>query len=114
MTAKQETFNRVIGGLLKQGCQSKDVYDQCMYRTADGRKCAAGMLIPDADYSPELEGIGVDCSPDSDNPISVLLERDGHNLELVKQLQIIHDNTDPACWLNEFRKCAATHGILWS
>jgi hypothetical protein len=37
---------------------SRDPDRGCRYRCEDGRRCAIGFLIPDEQYSPELEGTG--------------------------------------------------------
>ncbi len=61
----QETFDQVAIHLALQGCKSTSVFKvtgadrtkrQCAYRGDNGCKCAAGVLIPDEQYRPELEG----------------------------------------------------------
>lgn len=58
----QEIYNTVVSHLLAQGEPARIVDNtgaQCMYRTPDGKKCAIGVLIPDADYDPAMEGLPV-------------------------------------------------------
>lgn len=57
---KQEIFDTVLNGLRNQKIPSykrRDTGDvECLYRGPEGRKCAAGMLIPDDQYRPDMEG----------------------------------------------------------
>lgn len=53
---KQEIFNKVVAGLAAQGFERSVMDDgSCAYRGNDGRKCAAGHLLSDEHYRPELE-----------------------------------------------------------
>jgi hypothetical protein len=52
---KQELFDFVLAAIRKQGRPSMNGA-HCMYRAADGARCAAGHLIPDDLYDPEMEG----------------------------------------------------------
>jgi hypothetical protein len=57
---RQEAFDVMVSGLIKQGKPSYDIQTMgCMYDNGAGQKCAVGMLIPDEVYSPTLEGCGV-------------------------------------------------------
>lgn len=56
---RQEAFDIMVSGLIKQGKPSYNIHMGCMYNNGAGQKCAVGMLIPDDDYSPLLEGKGV-------------------------------------------------------
>jgi hypothetical protein len=52
----QQVFDIVLNGLRAQGKASVSEDDEyCLYRSADGCKCAAGMLIRDEDYEPTME-----------------------------------------------------------
>lgn len=56
----QEVFNIVSLHLLTQIKRCLAIYPDrvfpvCSYRNADGMKCAAGALIPDEEYKPEME-----------------------------------------------------------
>lgn len=59
---RQEMFDKAYRGVMSQGGPS--VYSgfnyACRYRGAKGRKCAAGWLIPDEQYSSSMEGITAD------------------------------------------------------
>lgn len=54
---EQEIFNQVYLGLKSQGFETSlsDNY-VCAYKGTDGRKCAAGWLIPEGSYNPIIEG----------------------------------------------------------
>lgn len=54
----QEVFDRVSKHLLKQKVKSVikgQIKDTCLYRSPDGLKCAAGILIPDEEYTKEMD-----------------------------------------------------------
>jgi hypothetical protein len=54
----QEAFDRVWHWFVVEGhAQSKAPGSMaCLYRGPDGLKCAVGVLIPDEEYQPSLEG----------------------------------------------------------
>lgn len=55
----QDIFNTVYKGLREQGFKKSMDGCACAYRDAEGRKCAAGFLITDEEYSSEMEGMGI-------------------------------------------------------
>jgi hypothetical protein len=128
----QSIFNRVATHLLKQGKRAtvektrivphlmdgnkcvEEKYDVCMYRTPDGSKCAAGCLIKDEFYKPEIEGYNVESVDyvipalrqsldDPDNFIDVL--------GLVVDLQKVHDFRAPGLWKVALRVVASDYGL---
>ena len=103
MTNDQTTFDTVARHLLTQGRQARrDINSlSCMYRAPNGDRCAAGCLIPDADYNPQFEGAVVD-KPE----IAAILKREGHDVNLVYDLQTVHDKTSPILWPAMLRKLA--------
>ena len=52
----QDIFDTVYKGLREQGFKKSMDGCGCAYRGADGRKCAAGFLIADEEYSSAMEG----------------------------------------------------------
>lgn len=90
MKTRQETFDFVARALAKQGRPSRGVRGFCMYRGPEGLKCAAGFLIPDADYSSRFENLDVTATP-----VAKVLEAHGYDLDLVKALQEAHDDAGP-------------------
>lgn len=90
-----ELVTIVFDGLIAQGGCSVTEHYECMYRSPNGRKCAAGLLIKDEDYDVKFElnvcyhityGGGIV------NKISNLLTSYGYEPEKVRILQILHDN----------------------
>ena len=54
----QKVYDTILFGLRKQAAPSIEMVNDrpaCRYRSKDGKKCAAGMLIPDELYKPEFE-----------------------------------------------------------
>lgn len=108
----QETFDTMAIGLLKQGCRSIGVDTMgkiCMYRGPDGRKCPAGMLIPDVDYQKAWEGGAVKIG----SPVGQYLKDRGFDIALVQSVQYVHDNKDPKefDWRFELNRVAAAYGL---
>ena len=85
----QEVFNKVSLHLLTQGQMSLND-SMCMYRGENGMKCAAGALIPDDEYNPEMEKKLWDIL------VSLHFVENKFTQE-IKELQTIHDDgsTDP-------------------
>jgi len=107
---KQEIFDKVKEHLLKQdACSETD--DDCAYRGKDGLKCAIGILIPDSLYEKSMESSSIkgvlDCYPD----VKDYIDPDGENIELLTDLQVIHDNGYPCEWEEKLTECANTFGL---
>ena len=51
----QEAFDISTRGIISQGGPSMNG-ESCVYRARDGKKCAAGWLLPDSEYKPEMDG----------------------------------------------------------
>ncbi len=95
MTDK-ELVEFVFDGLIKQGGCSVDNYKNCMYRSPDGRKCAAGLLIKDEDYKDYFENSpchpkGFSTNQNVSHEISKLLTSYGLDSLKVQRLQEFHD-----------------------
>ncbi|AGR47830.1 hypothetical protein SmphiM12_198 [Sinorhizobium phage phiM12] len=87
---RQEIFNTVWKGLESQGWNvsmtaESNHHTTCAYRGANGRKCAAGWLIPDDEYEPSMEGMMVLETDYFGNKFSPT------TLEFIADLQDIHD-----------------------
>lgn len=94
----QEVFDQVTRHLLTQMEQSK-YNNVCVYRSPDGLKCAAGCLIADDEYDPDME----------DNGWVDLVSRFGFTQShgnLIQRLQDIHDEYTPKDWLNQLKNLA--------
>lgn len=117
---QQETLDIVINGLRAQGCKSIGEYASkigsaetttgCCYRGANGTKCAAGQLIPNDKYKPEMEGLI--CS--NDNNVRAVLLEEGHDLSLCRKLQTIHDCYEPYEWEEKFRNLADGWNLVYT
>lgn len=58
----------------------------CLYRGLEGKKCVVGLLIPDDQYNPNMEGVGVD------NPkIRDISALKGFSIDFLFNLQVAHD-----------------------
>jgi hypothetical protein len=84
---KQEIFDAVAIGIRAQGGPAIQG-NNCSYRSPNGRKCAAGLLIKDEDYDPAFEGHAVTSLPDRALPGFV--QDDTYFLH---QLQMAHDRS---------------------
>lgn len=92
----QEVFDQVKNHLLAQNKQCIGTIT-CRYRNEEGLKCAAGCLISDEEYLPEME-IGL---------WSKLIERDlvpPNHQDLILALQHIHDSYSPMRWKEQLDK----------
>jgi len=88
----QSIWEKIANHLLQQGKQSlSGKTGTCAYHGNDGLKCAIGVLIPENQYSPNIEG----------QEVNVLLTRYycpyallavQHHLALLTNLQRIHDD----------------------
>lgn len=55
---RQEAFDKSTRGIIAQGGPAISG-NKCAYRTPEGRKCAAGQLMPDDKYNRHMEGRSV-------------------------------------------------------
>ena len=108
---KQDTYDLVVSHLRVQNKQALGKDGLCRYRGENGTKCAVGCLISDDEYSEALEGHSVG----SDNAVGLnsLLERKGHDLDLLSKLQFIHDRTMPEDWEDKFRQLAEALALTY-
>lgn len=96
---EQEIFDKVLFGIREQGSlcyeTDEDGNGVCKYRLErDGKtlKCAAGHLIPDADYLPAMEGYTIVELLDTGSlEGSLAKESIENNLFLIRLLQEVHD-----------------------
>lgn len=101
MRSNQDVFNQVYLGLAQQQEVAVNNIGSCRYRSATGDKCAIGQLIPDALYSPALEGCSItavlyefdDLSLLQRGAWSQLLPVLDIDLEFARSMQLAHDAT---------------------
>lgn len=84
-TIRQRIYDIVKDGLIKQGGFSMRC-GMCAYRGANGRKCAAGLFIDDADYEEGFEGKAICKLP---RHVFGLAETE---FQFLAELQKIHDD----------------------
>ena len=99
---EQEVFDQVSQHLITLDAQSTDDRT-CQYHYG-ALQCAAGCLISDEEYKPEMEGL----------PWSRLCEKYvvtvAHSI-LITELQHIHDQRHPDVWDEALNKLAAEYGL---
>lgn len=96
MTA-QEVFDTSASWLLKQGKKSEDRF--CLYRGPDNTACAVGCLIQDDEYKPSMDDrINGDTSLSHIYELGLLPKRLHPHIELLSDLQDVHDTVDVDLW----------------
>jgi uncharacterized protein YbjT (DUF2867 family) len=135
MLTKQEIFDKAVNGIRAQGRPSMGAADRCFSRSADGYKCAVGHLIPDALYTPEMEGHGIALAWARQPPViggpaklREALKRADVNVDepdtlgLLADLQTCHDFSARRYGSQEFmhafeenvRKMAQIYGLIYN
>lgn len=105
----QEVFDRVVAHLRAQGEKAISGTGLCLYRGADGRKCAVGCLIPDELYTPAVEGEAVDGPYMKD-----LLREIGVRQDLALGLQQVHDRFPVCRWEWALERLAVRYGLAYT
>lgn len=115
---KQEIFNQVWRHLMRQGRAAIEVDGTCRYRGPDNTSCAIGCLIPDAFYTPALEGYSALSQVVIDVLVAagVLQHADQPGfISLLNRLQEAHDMKLRAfgieAWADKMRSIAAADGL---
>lgn len=115
--AMQDAYTKAYRGLesqnWRQSTQSTgDDSGMCVYRGTEGRKCAVGWVIPDAVYTPGMEGKGVtfamveELYPD-------LNEADQCSMQdFLRDLQNLHDDCEGAKMKNAFVVYGRNHELV--
>lgn len=110
----QSVFDKIVGHLRKQGCKSQsgpaDSY-RCLYRGPKGTKCAAGCLIEDDEYLPEMESQKFNSLIRSS--LGESLQRFSNNQDLICALQNIHDETSVSGWEFYFKQIAKDFNLTY-
>jgi hypothetical protein len=109
----QQAFTAMVEHLRKQQQRSRLANDiTCAYRGQDGLKCAVGVLIPDEIYDKAYEGLDVQSAIQTSKPLAKLL---GHvELEMLQDMQNIHDFQPTEQWERRFELCAADYGLTFT
>lgn len=92
MLNKNEFYKKTVEHLINQGRRATSNIDTCMYRPAEGLKCAIGVHVSDEDYTPEMETIGIDSLvPWSFCPTNLRKSYQEYP-NLMRSLQSLHDD----------------------
>lgn len=110
----QQVFDQVATHLLKQNEQSRSASGfACFYRNANGLMCAAGCLIADDEYRPEMDK-GTSRGGGSWNSMVNQGTVPPDHRDLIARLQSLHDNVNPKLWINELRRVAEEEGLVFN
>ena len=102
----QEVFNAVWERAKdKTKAVTDNRWADCLYRAKDGRKCFIGVLIPDAEYDPTMEGDGIIQIK------SKLPCLQGLDVDRLNDLQIIHDAHPVEAWEEKLRDFALVYNL---
>lgn len=104
---KQEVFNVVREHLLKQGVRSENAAGSFRYRGPNGLMCAVGVIIPDDLYHPEMEGRVV-----KDIWHMFSLGYYPNVLDLLEDLQNVHDTYWPPVWAEKLEAIRQRHNLI--
>lgn len=106
----QQVFDQVAVHLLTQMRRSEGFDIQgnrrCLYRSEVGM-CAAGCIIDDGEYKMELDTV-------DDTGWLALSDRGlvpCNHVDLIVDLQCVHDSNLPEKWAEELALCAHQHGL---
>lgn len=103
---QQQVFDQIALHMLTQNERSTADKGGCAYRGTGGLMCAAGCLISDDEYTPEM---------DTQNMTWAMIVDDGlatsDHFELISSLQHLHDERLPIYWRASLRRIAVGHEL---
>lgn len=102
----QQVYDQVKAHLLAQNRKSENE-EKCLYRGPNGTKCAAGILIGDDEYKPEMDGR--QCGWVS------LVEQGivpADHRFLIAELQNLHDDFSPDRWRIKLEELAVEYDLV--
>lgn len=106
----QEMFDRVARHLIKQGrksvSRSKKYGTMCRYRGPNGTMCGIGCLIPNKQYTHNLENKTAD-----HGAVQYAAGLSCFQIPLALALQITHDDRPAQSWPKRLRGVAAEYGL---
>lgn len=109
---QQQVFDQVVKHLRTQKAQSRGHADICLYRSPCGLKCAAGALIADNEYKPEMDQPTDAVGTSWDNLIDRGLVPVEHR-KLIRALQCVHDHSY-LNWEMELWRNATMFGLTYT
>jgi hypothetical protein len=101
----QEAFDKIWERAKDKRRSTSPVNSACLYRGPDGLKCFVGVLIPDAEYSPDFEVGGVDRIAQHVPTLA------GLDIAMLKECQLVHDAYLPSEWRFRLRLVAESFGL---
>jgi hypothetical protein len=118
----QQIFDTVVAHLRQQKSKALSDVGSCMYRSDDGKKCAAGCLMTDEEYAPGMEGNSIGAILASDarsNGVSIpcptsLFEKLGQHASLIRKLQIVHDSREVKDWEDGLAIVARQYNLTYT
>jgi hypothetical protein len=111
---EQQVFDQVAKHMLAQGVRSKKAdseHNVCLYRGPAGLKCAAGCLIADDEYTPEMDNNHKGTSWDG---LVSRGEVPRAHRDLIQDMQSIHDRQEPEDWKAVLKDYAANRGLAFN
>ena len=106
---KQLILTKVVNHLRAQKCRAGDLLG-CRYLDHLGRKCSAGILIPPEDYNESFERQSL-CVKSGNAYEYFSMRYNAQELELIIELQNIHDNLPISSWEGEFQRLATLYTL---
>jgi hypothetical protein len=107
----QEVFDWIVSNLLRQNHRSVGVVEAeradiltCVYRSPEGYKCAAGWVMADDEYRPEMENTAWVCLAEQGVVPS-------DHASLIGHAQTIHDTEIPEDWPVNFTRLAVEYNL---
>jgi hypothetical protein len=111
---RQKIYDTVKAHLLAQGCKSVELgaFASCLYRGPKDTKCAIGVLIPDALYSPQMENKTVDALLRRFPAIEAHLKVESDaDVNFLIGIQDVHDASSPDRWPEVLELLAEREGL---
>jgi hypothetical protein len=119
--SEQQLFDTVVNHLRKQGAKSIAYNEDgtpkygntgsvmCLYRSTDGKKCAAGAAITDEQYKLEMEGKNIRAIINKFNLTSLSQQE-----KLLSHLQDVHDFHEVPQWEELFEDIARQFQLTYT
>lgn len=112
----QDLFSYVERHLLTQNEQALNSHGNCHYRIErDGKllKCAVGCLIIDKHYQDNLEDkLSNDHNVVTAISLSIGRELTSKEMEILRNVQVIHDSHIPSAWPDPLNALAQRYGLV--
>lgn len=108
----QEFFDKTVEHLRNQGCKAEDKYGMYCRYSAGNRKCAIGAHIPDEIYHERFEKIRIANLLQEEPSLAKIFN--GVGIDLMRQMQLIHDTFLVKEWESQFDYVAEKFGLTYT